>query len=42
MRTDARKGLLFALALIGGFVALLAIVIGVLAWTGVLKGLSHL
>jgi hypothetical protein len=42
MRDDMRKSLLFAVALIGGLIVLLAVVIFVLARSGVLEGLSHL
>jgi hypothetical protein len=42
MTDDVRKGLLLAAALIGGGILLLAIVVFILARTGVLEGLSHL
>ncbi len=42
MRADLKKGMLFAVALLAGLILIVAVLIFILATTGVLKGLSHL
>ena len=42
MRADVKKGILFAAALLGSAILVVALVIYILARSGVLEGLSHL
>ncbi len=42
MQSDAKKGLLFVVGLVGGAILILLLVIFFLAKSGILEGLSHL
>jgi hypothetical protein len=42
MQEDVKKGLVVAAALVSGLILLLALVIFILARTGILEGIGHL